>query len=281
MPELPEVETIRRALLPQISGLIIRNIDVYETRLRRPLDSNLLIKLLQGQKIGDISRRAKYLIFQFENENVMIIHLGMSGRLQLVNPKDEIEKHTHVIFSLSDGRQLRFKDTRRFGFIEALTKAQLENYEPFLHLGVEPLTDDFSVGYLLEKAGKSERAIKSVLMDANIVVGVGNIYANEALFHAGIHPLVQGRQLNFQDCHKIVDAVKEVLQQALLQGGTTINDFRDSNGEPGSFQVTLHVYSRKGEPCLVCGTPIERIAQIGRSSFFCPICQTMPCFSLA
>jgi len=273
MPELPEVETIRRTLFPIVRDVGIKKIIVNDIRLRRPIRTRLLQKWLQGHRIVNITRRAKYLIFQFDNKAILIVHLGMSGRFQVAEPEDSIEKHTHVIFKLSNGRELRYRDPRRFGFIELLEPDQLSHFKPLQNLGVEPLSRAFSSGYLKQVTIKSKRAIKSVLMDARVVVGLGNIYVNESLFLAGIHPLVTASHLDDEQLKLLVQSIQQVLRDAIKQGGTTLNDFRNGTGEPGFFQMKLRVYGRHGQPCLNCGSLIERVVLTGRSTYFCPNCQ--------
>ena len=273
MPELPEVETIRRTLLPILKDVLIDKIVVHEPRLRRPVNTRTLRRWLQGQKIRDITRRAKYLIFHFQNKALLIVHLGMSGSLQLAKPDDPAEKHTQVIFQLSNDRELRYRDPRRFGLIEVVKPGQVERYEPFKNLGVEPLSEDFSPEYLRQTVAKSRRAIKTVLMDARVVVGIGNIYANEALFLAGIHPLIPAYNLEETALDSLMVSVRRVLRDAIEQGGTTLKDYRNGTGEIGHFQVHLRVYGREGEPCPECGTAIERMSIGGRSTFYCPRCQ--------
>ena len=273
MPELPEVETIRQTLLPLLRDTHIDRIIVHESRLRRPVKTRILRHWLPGQKIRDITRRAKYLIFHFQNKALLVVHLGMSGSLQLAKPDDPAEKHTHVIFQLSNGRELRYRDPRRFGLIDVVKPDQLERYEPFQNLGVEPLSEDFSPEYLRQTVAKSRRAIKTILMDAGVVVGIGNIYANEALFLAGIHPLTQACQLEDMALDSLVVSVRQVLREAIKQGGTTLKDYRNGTGEPGYFQVHLRVYGREREPCPKCRTAIERMVIGGRSTFYCPGCQ--------
>lgn len=278
MPELPEVETIRRALSKHLIGRRIETVRVREPRLRWPVDTKRLTRLVTGRPISDIGRRAKYLHIEL-GENTLILHLGMSGRLLYHSAPPSLEKHDHVIFTFDDGDEMRFRDPRRFGMIEAIATAEIATYPRFVHLGVEPLANGTRAPKLFEQARKLQRPVKNLLMDATFIVGVGNIYANEALFYAGIHPQTPASHLGLNDWKRLLRQVRAVLRKAIAKGGTTLNDFVDSNGEIGYFQLSLAVYGREGEACPRCGSAIQRITQVGRSTFFCPTCQQEPAFS--
>ncbi|MBN2356817.1 bifunctional DNA-formamidopyrimidine glycosylase/DNA-(apurinic or apyrimidinic site) lyase [candidate division KSB1 bacterium] len=273
MPELPEVETIRRGLLPRLKNKILQHIVVTETRLRKPLQEQDLRRHLQGRRMIDIRRRGKYLIFLWDNNAAMLLHLGMSGRLGYYRRQTDAEPHTHVIFTFQRGEQLHFRDPRRFGFICCYRADDWQQCRPLKQLGVEPLSRFFRTKYLMQHLQKSKRPIKNALMDNRIVVGLGNIYANEALFHAGIHPQRACDSLNEVETERLRLSAIQVLRRALHQGGTTLNDFRDTQGEPGFFQAELTVYGRAGESCRRCGAKIERLVLAGRSTFVCPGCQ--------
>lgn len=273
MPELPEVETIRLNLEPHILQKCIQRIDAHDVRLRWPVRPGDLQMWVQGEMIEKLSRRSKYLIIHLSNNAAVVIHLGMSGRLGLFPDGAPMEKHTHVVFHLEDGLQIRYRDPRRFGLIEVAAPDELRNYPRFLHLGVEPLSHNFNYSYMRAKMQRSKRAIKLWIMDAQNVAGVGNIYANEALFKAGIHPQRPANSLKGNEQRKLVRSIKSTLNSALQMGGTTINDFRNANGEPGFFQQVLSVYQREGEPCTACGSKIIKILLSGRGTFFCPACQ--------
>jgi formamidopyrimidine-DNA glycosylase len=273
MPELPEVETIKRSLEGLVVDRRIVVVEVLETRLRAPVRENDFQRWVIDQRITGISRRAKYLVWELENSAVIVIHLGMSGRLFYVSEPLPLEKHTHVIFHLDDSRQIRFRDPRRFGLIEVVAPNRLESYQRFLHLGAEPLTDAFSSDHFSPLCQRSQRAIKNLLMDAGLVVGIGNIYANEILFEAGVHPLRRGSELTEGQARRIINATKKVLTRAVEKGGTTLNDFRDGRGEPGFFQIELSVYERDGLECKKCRAMIEKVVTSGRSTYYCPACQ--------
>ena len=274
MPELPEVETLRLNLEKHILDKSVQHIDVHDARLRWPVRPNDLMMWVQGETIHSLSRRSKYLVIHLSNNAAVIIHLGMSGRLGLFSHGVPLEKHTHVVFHLEDGLQIRYRDPRRFGLVEVSAPGELENYPRFRHLGVEPLSRDFNTSYVQTKLRRSKKAIKLWITDAQNVVGVGNIYANEALFKAGIHPARPANSLESNEQRKLASSVKSTLRAALKMGGTTINDFRNANGEPGFFQQVLSVYQKEGEPCTVCGSKIIKTVLSGRSTFFCPTCQT-------
>lgn len=273
MPELPEVETIRRALQANLPGKTIVGIKVRDPRLRWPVDENKLAQLALNQKIDNIGRRAKYLLVTFERQSVMLIHLGMSGKLLYLTEERTFDKHDHVIFHLDDQTELRFRDPRRFGLVDAAAPGELEQHPRLAHLGIEPLEYAIPPPQLYEKVKRANRAIKNLLMDATLVVGVGNIYANEALYRSGIHPATFGNQISEDGWQRLWLAINDVLTEAIAKGGTTLTDFVDSNGESGYFQLSLSAYGREGEPCPKCGTLIQRVVQVGRSSFFCSKCQ--------
>jgi len=273
MPELPEIETIRRSLLPGLLGKTVASVVVHDSRLRQPVDGEKLRRLLEGSSLVDIRRRAKYLLFYWDTGTVLLVHLGMSGRLGLFEKNQAIEPHTHVVFSFVDGVELRFRDPRRFGSITVDAQGGIGDNPSLKHLGVEPLSSSFRITYIRRFAGRTQRPIKTLLMDNRFLVGVGNIYANEALHHAGIHPLRAACSLNEDEMRHLREAVVGVLRKAIRRGGTTLKDFRNGLGEPGFFQVDLLVYGREGELCRCCGGKIERIVAGGRSTFFCRRCQ--------
>ena len=273
MPELPEVETIRRSLLLTLPGRTIRTVLVRDPRLRLLVDESALNEMTVGRQVTGLSRRAKYLIIHLDDENCLVMHLGMSGRLLLLRPETPLDKHDHLVFELDDGRELRFNDPRRFGMVAAVRAAELSDYGPLRNLGREPLARDFRADYLYDRSRGSKKPVKNFLMDQHVVVGVGNIYASESLFLAGVHPLRPAGRISRMRWQRLTTAVKQVLRDAIRQGGTTLNDFRDSNGEAGYFQVKLQVYGRQGEPCSECRTAIRSRVVAGRSTFFCPKCQ--------
>ncbi len=273
MPELPEVETIRRALSEHLPGRSIVKIQVRDARLRWPVDETRLRQLLLAQAIVGVKRRAKYLIVEFEQDSCLILHLGMSGQLLFLTERQPFHKHDHVIFTFNDETQLRFRDPRRFGMVDASAPGRLREHPRLVNLGLEPLHRGTTFGKLHQRAATLQRPVKNLLMDAGFIVGVGNIYASEALFYAGIHPATPAAVLSETDWRTLLGEIRKVLRRAIRKGGTTLNDFVDSNGETGYFQLSLAVYGREGEGCQSCNTQIERLVQVGRSSFFCPSCQ--------
>lgn len=269
MPELPEVETVRRGLAPHLIGRRFSGVVVRNHRLRWPVPADLDQHVV-GRVTERLGRRGKYLILGLDSGN-LIIHLGMSGSLRLVPSGTPPTKHDHLDLLLDDGMCLRYRDPRRFGAV--LWSANPEAEPLLAHLGVEPLEADFNGDWLYAVSRGHRTAIKSWLMDAHRLVGVGNIYANEALFHAGIHPLAEAGKLSRPRCRRLVEAVRTTLERAIEAGGSTLRDFVDSHGEPGYFQQTYYVYGRAGEPCRTCGTPV-RLARLGnRATYYCPKCQ--------
>ncbi|WLT06496.1 bifunctional DNA-formamidopyrimidine glycosylase/DNA-(apurinic or apyrimidinic site) lyase [Gilliamella apis] len=268
MPELPEVETSRRGILPYLKGQTIEQIIVRNPKLRWPIDET--INNTQGQVIVDVKRRAKYLLLQLTDDWI-VIHLGMSGSLRILETNQPPAKHDHVDLVLVNGVRLRYTDPRRFG--SWLWTHSIEELPQLKQLGPEPLTDDFSANYLFEKANNRKIPIKSWIMDNHMVVGVGNIYASESLFLAKINPNRKVSSLTLVECERLVTAIKLVLTKSIEQGGTTLKDFVQSDGKPGYFVQNLQVYGREGEQCLICQSNIKsnRIGQ--RNTFYCENCQ--------
>jgi len=270
VPELPEVETTRRGILPHINGKTVTQINIRERRLRWPVPTVLSQRLAQ-QTLVDIQRRAKYLLFSFAN-GTMMLHLGMSGSLRICDPAEEFRKHDHVEIVFDNKFSLRFHDPRRFGSIHWIKDEPLE-HELLCNLGPEPLSRQFTADYLYQLSRKRKVAIKQFIMNSHIVVGVGNIYASEALFLAGINPKRSAGKISLERYKLLVDAIKKILRRSIKQGGTTLRDFLHSDGQPGYFKQQLNVYDRKGEPCKQCGTPIKQFTQGQRSTFYCSHCQ--------
>ncbi|MGF1546363.1 MAG: bifunctional DNA-formamidopyrimidine glycosylase/DNA-(apurinic or apyrimidinic site) lyase [Thiotrichales bacterium] len=270
MPELPEVETTRRGIAPYLEGHAIIAVVVREPRLRWPVPSELAA-MLSGQVVRAVERRAKYLLIQVAC-GTLIIHLGMSGSLRIVPPERPLRKHDHVTFRLATGLELRLHDPRRFGAV--LWQALGATTHPVLAtLGPEPLGPEFTADYLFARSRGRRTTIKQFLMDNQVVVGVGNIYANESLFSAGIHPRRAAGRIAAVRYRVLVDAIKAVLEAAIAQGGTTLRDFLREDGSPGYFSLKLNVYDRAGEPCVQCARPIVRAVIGQRAAFFCPHCQ--------
>ena len=270
MPELPEVETILRGLAPLLEGAIIRGARISQPQLRWPVPAGLH-EDLQQQTIIRLSRRGKYLLLHL-TDATLILHLGMSGSLRLVPDTKPLMRHDHVDIILADGKRLRYHDPRRFGAI-LMTRDDPLTHPLLKSLGVEPLESEFDGDYLGKRASKSQVAIKSFIMNSKVVTGVGNIYAAEALFLARIHPLTRASALTRPQCEALVHAIREVLQSAISQGGTTLKDFVNSEGKPGYFSQKLQVYARGGLPCLVCGTLLQSMQTGQRSTVFCGVCQ--------
>ena len=271
MPELPEVETTRRGIAPHVTGREVRAVVVRDARLRWPVPTARLQRELVGQRVEDVARRGKYLLLT-TSAGTLILHLGMSGSLRLVRAEEPPQKHDHVDIVLDNGQCLRLRDPRRFGAVLWTTRAA-ERHSLLTSLGPEPLDDDFNGDTLYQRSRGRRIAIKAFIMDSKRVVGVGNIYANEALFLAGIHPLAAAGRVSRARYERLAAAIKQVLQEAIDQGGTTLRDFVNGDGKPGYFQQRLNVYGRAGEACPHCGGPIRLIRQGQRASYYCPRCQ--------
>lgn len=255
MPELPEVEIIVKGL-KEFEGRRIEKVEVFDDRFKG-------IERVKGKNIHKIHRRGKYIIFNFNPSLSLIIHLGMTGRFSF---KGE-DSHIRASFKF-DNKTLYFVDTRRFGSLK-ITKKK----EPLPHLGLEPLSKEFNAKFLLEKTEKSRRRIKDFLMDQHRIAGIGNIYANEILFKSRIHPERKANTLSKIEVDILIKEIKNTLKRAIVEGGTTIRDYRNSKGRVGRFQDSLTAYGREGKSCRICGSPIRRIKQSGRSTYFCEICQ--------
>lgn len=269
MPELPEVETTRRGLLPRLAGRRLERVVVRDPRLRWPVPPDLEDRLA-GRTLGDLGRRGKYLLFDFGGVT-QIVHLGMSGSLRFAGPDEPAARHDHVDWQFDGGVTLRLRDPRRFGAV--LWTDDAAHHPLLAHLGPEPLTDAFDADYLHAHCRRRSAAIKQVIMDATVVVGVGNIYASESLFHAGIRPGTAARRLSRPACARLVDAIRRVLGAAIAAGGSSLRDYVATDGELGYFQLQTRVYDRAGLPCKACGTPVRRVVQGQRASFYCPRCQ--------
>ncbi|WP_293277988.1 bifunctional DNA-formamidopyrimidine glycosylase/DNA-(apurinic or apyrimidinic site) lyase [Neisseria sp. oral taxon 014] len=274
MPELPEVETTLRGVGPHITGKAVSGVILRQSKLRWPVNPDLP-QILQGLLVEECSRRAKYLIIRFQT-GVLLIHLGMSGSLRVFTMGDDRigkpDKHDHIDIEFSDGTVLRYHDPRKFGaflWFEGIA----ENHPLLAKLGPEPFSDEFDADYLYRKMKVLKRAVKLVLMDNAIVVGVGNIYANESLFKAGIVPHRPAYTLSRQECTTLVETVKTVLKRAIETGGSTLRDFVNSDGQSGYFQQEYAVYGRQDKPCVKCGRPILKEVLGQRGTFYCSHCQ--------
>jgi formamidopyrimidine-DNA glycosylase len=269
MPELPEVETTRRGLLTRIEGQTLTRVIVRHAQLRWPVPVDLE-KQLRGRKLKTIIRRGKYLLFDFSGLT-QIVHLGMSGSLRFAQPNEPPAVHDHVDWVFADGTILRLRDPRRFGAV--LLTDDPQNHPLLAHLGPEPLSADFDGNTLYQLTRGAKIAIKNLIMDSKRLVGVGNIYASESLFAAGIRPGTAAGRLTRQACERLAKAIKTVLQAAIRSGGSSLRDYVATDGELGYFQLHTKVYDRAGQPCKICKTPIKRIVQGQRASFYCPHCQ--------
>lgn len=270
MPELPEVETTRRGIAPHLTGATIKSVKVRERRLRWPIPADIE-NHLAGSVVRSVDRRAKYLLLRTD-AGTAIAHLGMSGSMRFVEPGTAPMKHDHVDIVLDSGVVLRFNDPRRFGCLLWTDEDPLRH--PLLaRLGPEPLGDNFSGTYLYAACRGRRVAIKPHLMNSAIVVGVGNIYASESLFRAGIHPKRAAGRISLARTTRLADAVKDVLKESIRFGGTTLRDFYSGDGKPGYFKNELNVYDRAGDACNKCKTPIRQAVLGQRSTFYCPACQ--------
>jgi len=270
VPELPEVETTRRGIERAASGARIRELRVYEHRLRWPIDRTLAAHLA-GERLVSVGRRAKYLLLRLEH-GTLILHLGMSGSLRILPADAPLRKHDQFDLLLESGSTLRLNDPRRFGSLH-YTAEDPAQHRLLRSLAPEPFDAAFDADYLHRITRGRRAAIKQVVMNGRLVSGVGNIYANEALFRARIHPRRAAGRLARTDCARLVRAVRTALTAAIRAGGTTLRDYVGTDGNPGSFRQKLYVYERDGRPCRLCGTLIRKITQGQRSSYFCPTCQ--------
>ena len=281
MPELPEVETVKRGLLPVMEGHIIAHTDVNRPDLRWPFPENLAERL-RGRVVKMLRRRSKYILADLDSGETLIIHLGMSGRMQIdlagtaqfqqVAPIQQ--KHDHVVFHMQDGTRIAFNDARRFGAMDLADTATVEKHWLIDKLGPEPLGNQFDDTYLIGALKKKGSPIKSALLDQRVVAGLGNIYVCEVLFRTGISPKRKTSNLSAARVALLVPTIREVLNEAIESGGSSLRDHRQTNGELGYFQHNFAVYDREGQRCLNdCGSKIFRVVQSGRSSFYCPKCQ--------
>ena len=270
MPELPEVETSCRGITPHILNQTVSKVIIRQKQLRWPI-SAALKKDLTGQTIEKVERRAKYILLT-TNTGTVILHLGMSGSLRIVQHDNPPNKHDHIDFQFSNGISLRLHDPRRFGAV-LWTRANPYQHKLLKNLGPEPLSDELNAEYLFTCSRKRKASIKTFIMNSHILVGVGNIYACEALFLAGINPKRQAGRISRQRYSTLIDAIKKILLQSIEQGGTTLKDFTQQDGKPGYFKQSLRVYGRAEQACPVCQQPIKRVTQQQRSTYYCSNCQ--------
>ena len=273
MPELPEVETTVCGIRPFLEGEVIQSLTVRNRYLRWPIPEGLEM-IVSGCRVTRVTRRAKYIVIAFENDGGLLIHLGMSGSVRVLEDGHDrtVGKHDHFDLTLTNGTRIRYHDPRRFGCL-LYAKSNLLGHSRLSALGVEPLTPSFCADYLYGIAKQRRSPIKSLIMNGQIVVGVGNIYACESLFLAGIHPLRRSDRISLRRIGGLVTSIKEVLIQAIEKGGTTLQDFVGADGSPGYFEQRLSVYGREGQSCPRCQSPIHRIVSGQRSTYYCGLCQ--------
>lgn len=274
MPELPEVEVVRRGLDSLLTGRRIVAISGSGLPLRKPVPLAQLQALACGAQVTTVTRRAKFLLLGLNNGVLILLHLGMTGKVYPAGPQTPARKHDHLVLGMDNGDEIRFNDCRRFGLVAIYPPGEAAAPPPLADLGPEPLDEAaFNPEYLLSRCRGRKTPIKNLLMDNRVVVGIGNIYANEVLFAVGLGPLTPAGVITPAQAQEIVDAARKILYKAIAAGGTTIADFANASGESGYFQVQLAVYGRQGQPCPRCGAIIERRLQAGRPSFYCRHCQ--------
>lgn len=278
MPELPEVEVLSNAFNKLAKGKHIKDIVIHRTDLRVPLPKKMVQSFLVGKKIESVYRKAKYMIVDV-GDHVGIMHFGMSGNLFHESSVKPVWPHTHVVFkvadksSASDASFFHFADPRRFGLFTVCTKSELDDHKFFSHLGPDPLLHNKLATYLYDKSRKRVSPIKSFLMDSKVLVGVGNIYANESLHRSGIHPLKEAGKISKESFQTLSREIKKVLKEAIKKGGTSIKDYKGANGDAGYFSLSLKVYGKSGSPCSGCGKSIQLVKLAGRATYYCDLCQ--------
>lgn len=282
MPELPEVETVRRGLAPVMEGQVMARVEVNRPDLRWPFPERMAERLT-GRRVLQLRRRSKYLLGDLDSGETLLVHLGMSGRMtvsgdplgRFVHDHPAAQKHDHVVFHMENGARITFNDPRRFGAMDLMETATADQHKLLSVLGPEPLGNEFDEAYLIAAFRGKNTPVKSALLDQGIVAGLGNIYVCEALFRCGISPLRKAGQISAARVASLVPAIRDVLERAILAGGSSLKDFRQADGELGYFQHSFDVYGREGEPCHTpgCDQVINRKVQSGRSTFYCPSCQ--------
>lgn len=272
LPELPEVEVVRTGLESQIRNRRIREVQIHRCSLRYPLPADMGERL-QGRTVMAVERRGKHLLFRLDGSELLVWHLGMTGQFHVLPATSPPGRHEHLVIVFEDGLSLRYRDMRRFGYAGLLDAGGWQRHRWFAGLGPEPLGPGFDGAYLLERSRCRSAPVKQVLMDASVVVGIGNIYACESLFRAGVDPFKPARELGPEQATALVAAAKAVLAEAIAAGGSTISDFVRADGRPGYFKHAFQVYQRQGQPCVRCGAPIQRRLLSGRSTYYCSSCQ--------
>ncbi|WP_078379444.1 DNA-formamidopyrimidine glycosylase [Sutcliffiella halmapala] len=273
MPELPEVETVRKTLVQLVKDKTIKEVKVlWPKMVKEPDDAFLFEQMLVGQRINDIGRRGKFLLFYLD-DYCLVSHLRMEGKYGVFRPEEPANKHTHVFFYFEDGTELRYQDVRKFGTLHLYKKGEELAAKSLVSLGPEPFDKEFNLEGFKERLSRKNRNIKAVLLDQTVVVGLGNIYVDEALFRSGIHPEKLANSLTDQEIEVLQREIVLTLQEAVDKGGSTIRSYVNSQGQIGMFQLELFVYGRKGEPCKKCGTAIEKSVVAGRGTHTCANCQ--------
>lgn len=273
MPELPEVENVRRTLEDLITGKMIEDVIVtYPKIVKQPDDVEQFKEMLRGETVEGIGRRGKFLLIYITNYTI-VSHLRMEGKYMLESADNPVDKHTHVRFRFTDGTELRYKDVRKFGTMHLFRKGEELEKMPLADLGPEPFSELLTPTYLQEKLQKTSRKIKVVLLDQRVLVGLGNIYVDEVLFRSGIHPEREASSLTKEEFQKLHTEIVATLEDAVEQGGSTIRTYMNSQGQLGTYQESLYVYGKKGEPCPACKTTIEKTVVGGRGTHYCHVCQ--------
>ena len=274
MPEMPEVETVRRTLLPLIKGKTIKEVTVWYPKIITG-DAKEFAKQLTGKKIENIERYAKYLLIRLSDNLTIVSHLRMEGKYRLVKINTKKDKHDHVQIVFQDNSALRYNDVRKFGRMQLIKTGTEREKTGIGKLGVEPNSAAFTVSYLQNGLARKKKNIKNTLLDQSIVAGLGNIYVDEVLWETKIHPLSQANTIPAEKISQLHDNINSLIELAIAERGTTIHTYLDANGKTGGFQKMLQVYGHKGEPCVRCGTPLEKIKVNGRGTTFCPKCQVI------
>lgn len=274
MPEMPEVETVRRSLLPLVKGKTIKKVTLWYPNIV-DTDHDKFVKELPGKKIVNIDRYAKYLLFRLSDNLTIVSHLRMEGKYHLVNSKLPKSKHDHVELEFTDGSALRYNDVRKFGRMELIITGTERQTTGIGKLGLEPNSSEFTLSYLVNKLHTKKKNIKNALLDQTIVAGLGNIYVDEVLWQSGIHPLSSSSAIPKKQIESLYQNINNEIAQAIALRGTTVHTYLDANGDEGGFQDYLKVYGHSGESCAKCGTTLEKIKVNGRGTTFCPRCQVM------
>ncbi len=275
MPELPEVETVRRSLQTLVTGRVIGRVDVRLPRIVRTPSVDEFVADLQGATIVDVHRRGKYLLIDLGGKT-LISHLRMEGRYGVYKAGEGVTAHTHVIFHLDGEKELRYQDVRQFGTMDLLPTSGLHDFAPLVQLGPEPLQKEFTSRYLRDAFSRRSTSVKAALLDQHMVAGLGNIYVDEILFRAKVHPMHSAETLSARALRCIVDETRNVISDAIAHGGSSVKSYVNGYGEQGQYQFALNVYGKTGEPCVNCGASIVKMKVVGRGTHFCPKCQRQP-----